>query len=182
MDKKQAAGFLGVTTRTIENYAKAGKLSVIYIAKKATYKPEELEVLKQELETPIHRSIVATANETEIELDARGLANAALTEDVAKSTKLSEIELSESFGATIPQIAELLGAIVAGQNLWRKLIWNLDEAAAASGYSRFHLRGAIALGHLRAQKIGRGWKIRPQDLEEYTNWLFGESQNHPRIG
>lgn len=138
---------------------------MIYIANKATYKLEELTALKQELETPVHRSIVAT-NESEIEF----------SKDRAVGANESEIELSESFGAIVPHIAEFVEAFIS-QNLWRKLIWNLNEAATASGYSRFHLRSAIAQGHLLAKKVGRGWKIRPQDLQCYTNWLFEEIEN-----
>ncbi len=63
MDKKQAAEFLGVTTRTIENYAKAGRISVTYTqgknGKQADYKDSELQRLKEELEMPVHRSVVA---------------------------------------------------------------------------------------------------------------------------
>ncbi|PHJ59639.1 hypothetical protein VF14_08840 [Nostoc linckia z18] len=60
--------------------------------------------------------------------------------------------------------------------LWNKLVWNLEEAAAATGYSRYRLRQAIATGNLRAQKVGRGWKVRPQDLREYTKCLFGDKE------
>ncbi|MBH8566740.1 helix-turn-helix domain-containing protein [Nostoc sp. CENA67] len=159
MDKKQAAEFLGVSTRTIENYAKEGKISVTYIpdknGKRAEYKESELQRLKEELQTPIHRSVVAP----------NGI----------------EIADSEVFGglAKLPstRIAELLEAISQAQGvalLWNKLVWDLDEAATASGYSRYRLRSAIALGALKAKKVGRGWKVRPQDLREYTNWLFGD--------
>ncbi len=57
---------------------------------------------------------------------------------------------------------------------WNSLVFSLEEAAAKSGFSKYHLRSAIAQGTLRAQKIGRGWKVRPQDLREYTNDLFSQ--------
>jgi Helix-turn-helix domain len=47
LDKKQAAEYLGVTTRTLERHAKEGKLSVRYeqsqFGEVAMFDPEELE-------------------------------------------------------------------------------------------------------------------------------------------
>ncbi|NDJ20986.1 hypothetical protein GS682_04865 [Nostoc sp. B(2019)] len=169
MDKKQAAQFLSVSTRTIENYAKEGRLSVVYLpiknGRQADYKEEELQRLKEELESPVHRSIIAT-----------------------NSPERTTSELFESL-TTLPQerVMELLEALANSQRLvmlWNKLVWNLEEAAIATGYSRFHLRQAIAAGDLRAQKVGRGWKVQPQDLREYTNWLFKDedtAQNRNRM-
>lgn len=169
MDKKQAAKFLGVSTRTIENYAKEGRISVTYVSgkngKQAEYKEDELRHLKEELETPVHRSFVAPNS--------------------------SEITPSEDFGglATAPQarLIELLEEIAAQMWVlpWNRLVFSLEEAALQSGYSKSHLRSAIALGHLKAKKVGKGWKVRPQDLERYTNWLFADRdetvQNRNRV-
>ncbi|RCJ20164.1 hypothetical protein A6S26_05430 [Nostoc sp. ATCC 43529] len=167
MDKKQAAEFLGVSTRTIENYAKEGKISVAYISgkngKQAQYNEGELKAFKEELEMPVHRSFVASSS--------------------------SEITSAEVFGGltTVPKdrVVELLEAISGAQRLallWNKLVWSLEEAAIATGYSRFHLRQAIALGDLPAKKVGKGWKVRPQDLRDYTRRLFGDTaQNRSRM-
>ncbi|MBW4675931.1 MAG: helix-turn-helix domain-containing protein [Desmonostoc geniculatum HA4340-LM1] len=180
MDKKAAAEFLGVSTRTIENYASDGKISVTYSqgrnGKQAQYREDDLRALKEELATPVHRSVVAPKFRSEEACALTSLPNS------------SEIVNSETFGglATVPptRVVELLEAISGAQRLallWNKLVWNLEEAAIATGYSRFHLRQAIALGNLPAQKIGKGWKVRPSDLQEYTNCLFaGKEQqaNH----
>ncbi|MCC5644760.1 MerR family transcriptional regulator [Nostoc sp. CHAB 5824] len=161
MDKKAAAEFLGVSTRTIENYSKEGRISVAYLpgknGKQADYREEELQTLKEDLQTPLHRSVIAPNG--------------------------SEMVSSDVFGglSTVPpgRVVELLEAISGAQRLallWNKLVWNLEEAATATGYSRFHLRQAIALGDLRGQKVGRGWKVRPSDLQSYTMRLFGDEE------
>ena len=69
MNKKEAADYLGVSTRAVERYTKQGKLSVKYEKGKtrpiATYKPDELKKLKDELETPTYQPSVVTATNTD---------------------------------------------------------------------------------------------------------------------
>jgi hypothetical protein len=177
VDKKAAAEFLGVSTRTIESYASDGKISVTYSlgknGRQAEYKEDELRALKEELATPVHRSVVAP-----------GFAQRGEPAHASSLPNGSEIAPSGVFAglATVPQaqqVVELLEEIAAQMWVlpWNRLVWNLEETAAHSGYSKFHLRSAIASGHLRARKVGRGWKIRPQDLREYTNWLFKDDED-----
>jgi excisionase family DNA binding protein len=52
-----------------------------------------------------------------------------------------------------------------------KLMLTLAEAAALSNLSRNHLRQAIKNGTLKAQKIGRGWRIKRADLDAYVSAL-----------
>lgn len=53
-----------------------------------------------------------------------------------------------------------------------KLLLTLPEAAALSNLSRAFLLKAIREGRLKAQKIGRGWRIKNSDLEIYVRDLF----------
>jgi excisionase family DNA binding protein len=53
-----------------------------------------------------------------------------------------------------------------------KLLLTLPEAAALSNLSRGFLLKAIREGKLKAQKIGRGWRIKNSDLEIYVRDLF----------
>jgi excisionase family DNA binding protein len=53
-----------------------------------------------------------------------------------------------------------------------KLLLTLPEAAALSNLSRAFLSRAIREGKLKAQKIGRGWRIKNSDLEIYVRDLF----------
>jgi excisionase family DNA binding protein len=56
-------------------------------------------------------------------------------------------------------------------DLAHKLMLTLAEAAALSNLSRNHLRQAIKTGSLKAQKIGRGWRIKRADLDAYVSAL-----------
>jgi excisionase family DNA binding protein len=49
-----------------------------------------------------------------------------------------------------------------------KLLLTLQEAQALTGLSRDTLRHAIDDGTLKAQVIGRGFKIKRADLDEYV--------------
>ncbi len=41
-------------------------------------------------------------------------------------------------------------------------------AARVSGLSANHLRGAIHDGKLKAKIVGRGWKVKPEELRTYV--------------
>jgi excisionase family DNA binding protein len=45
------------------------------------------------------------------------------------------------------------------------------EAAQLSGLSRGHLREAIDAGKLKARIIGRGWRVKRDDLDAYVKKL-----------
>ncbi|MDF5718102.1 MAG: helix-turn-helix domain-containing protein [Rhizonema sp. NSF051] len=53
-----------------------------------------------------------------------------------------------------------------------KLLLTLPEAQALTGLSREFLREAISNGTLKAAVIGRSWRIKRSDLEEYVAGLF----------
>ena len=52
-----------------------------------------------------------------------------------------------------------------------KLMLTLQEAVALTGLSQRRLREAIRAGQLKAQIIGRGWRIKRTDLEDYVRDL-----------
>jgi excisionase family DNA binding protein len=43
----------------------------------------------------------------------------------------------------------------------------LKEAAASLGTTPDNLRGAIARGAMKAQKMGRDWFVTPKEVERY---------------
>ncbi|OKH35824.1 excisionase [Calothrix sp. HK-06] len=53
-----------------------------------------------------------------------------------------------------------------------KLLLTLPEAQALTGLSREFLRDAINDGTLKAKMIGRGWRVKRSDLDEYVASLF----------
>ncbi|WP_338421878.1 helix-turn-helix domain-containing protein [Nostoc flagelliforme] len=48
----------------------------------------------------------------------------------------------------------------------------MAEAQALTGLSREFLRDAITSGDLKAKLIGKGWRVKRKDLEEYVDKLF----------
>ena len=63
MNKKEAAEYLGVSTRLVERYASQGRLKVTYVrgktGREAQFEESDLEQFKSELEQPVHRATVA---------------------------------------------------------------------------------------------------------------------------
>jgi excisionase family DNA binding protein len=56
-------------------------------------------------------------------------------------------------------------------DLAHKLTLSLVEAAQLSGLSRNHLRAAIEDKKLKARIIGRGWRVKRDDLDLYVKKL-----------
>jgi excisionase family DNA binding protein len=146
MNKKDTSEFLGVSTRLVEKYASEGRLGeVTYVrgktGKQADYDREAVEKLKQVLESPD----TAIAAKTP---DARLFA-ASLFEAMASR--------EESRGASI-RVSE-------------KLLLNVNDCRLLTGLSEQSLREAIHEGKLKAKIIGRGYKIKRADLDEFINEL-----------
>jgi excisionase family DNA binding protein len=62
-------------------------------------------------------------------------------------------------------------AMASPVRLSDKLTLSLTEAALLAGLSRGHLRLAIAEKKLKARIIGRGWRVKREDLEAYVKKL-----------
>jgi predicted transcriptional regulator len=147
MNKKQVAEFLGVSTRIVEKYASEGRLGeIVYVrgktGKQAEYNREAVENLKTILESP---DTALTVTKTP---DAR-LIVASLVEAITSR--------EESRGASV-RVSE-------------KLLLNLNDCRLLTGLSEQNLRDAIKLEKLKAKIIGRGWKIKKQDLDDFVNNL-----------
>jgi hypothetical protein len=147
MNKKQVAEFLSVSTRIVEKYASEGRLGeVIYVrgktGKQAEYNREAVENLKTILESP-DTALTATKSP-----DAR-LIVASLVEAIASR--------EESRSASV-RVSE-------------KLLLNLNDCKLLTGLSEQNLRDAIKSDRLKAKIIGRGWKVKKQDLDDFVNNL-----------
>jgi len=53
----------------------------------------------------------------------------------------------------------------------QKIMLTLPEAALLTSLSRNHLRQAIEEKKLRARIIGRGWRVKRDDLDAYVKKL-----------
>jgi predicted transcriptional regulator len=146
MNKKQVAEFLGVSTRIVEKYASEGRLGeVTYVrgktGKQAEYNREAVENLKTILDSP----------------------------DTAIATKTPDARLI---------VASLIEAITSREELRsasvrvsEKLLLNLNDCKLLTGLSEQNLRDAIKSERLKAKIIGRGWKVKKQDLDNFVSNL-----------
>jgi excisionase family DNA binding protein len=191
MTKKEACEALGISERTLDKHARAGRLSVQYVAiktgKRADFDPLEVERLKADLEaaqgavSPVYDpSQVDGAIEPQTGAIESLRAVAPLTRPMARRTNEAQFlvlapedfpALAQAFGAaTVPSGGALDAVPIAD-----RLIVDLDGAAKLSGLSRGQIREAIKAGELAARKIGRGWKIERAALDRWVKELFADT-------
>jgi excisionase family DNA binding protein len=159
MNKKDVAGRLGVSVRLVEKYASEGRLGeVIYVrgktGKQADFAEDEVERLKAELES-VDTALMVAPNRR-----AAGLAG-----------PLGQDFMQLLAAAVAQAAARNHSAPVETLSVADKLTLSLIEAALVSGLSRNHLRAAIEAKKLKARIIGRGWKIKRDDLDLYVRKL-----------
>ena len=175
MNKDEAASFLGVSVRALERYTQQGKISARYVKGKTRpvvdYDEAELRAFKERLEAELYpkRPTVEAAAEMPApgnsDNPAHGLARLGEFRGGAEAVALivhesvaAALESEREWGATAVPIAD-------------KLVLTPDEAAKLSGLSRGYLREAIGSKKLKARIIGRGWKVKREDLEAYIRKL-----------
>jgi excisionase family DNA binding protein len=146
MNKKEVSEFLGVSTRIVEKYASEGRLGeVTYIrgktGRQAEYSREAVENLKRMLESP----------------------------DTSLATKSPDARL---FAAQLVEaLANREQPRSKGIRTSEKILLNLNDCRLLTGLSDANLRDAIHESRLKAKVIGRGWKIKRQDLDEFIKNL-----------
>jgi excisionase family DNA binding protein len=157
LTKQKAAEFLGVTIRSIEAYAAKGKLTPAKA--KGTrgditvYDEQELEKLKAEREQIQY----VPRPETALAVPASAGQNA-----IVKRRDVTEfIALIESARAATPSLSDL--AV--------KPLLKLQEAQMLTGLSRQTLREAIDNGRLKTKLVGRAYRIKRIDLDEFIKKL-----------
>jgi excisionase family DNA binding protein len=174
MNKQQAADYLGVSVRAVERYTQQGKLSVHYEPGKtrpvAVYREEELRPLKSEIAANLYHQRPA--------VEKGNPANPEQAGDVGEVTALARGEgsadalaliIREVATATVGALrADAAAAVVPVAD---KLMLSLVEASQLSGLSRGHLRDAIEDKKLKARIIGRGWRVKRDDLDLYVKKL-----------
>ena len=165
MTKDEVAELLEVSTRQVERFTSAGRLSVTYergtTRKVPVYVRSDVERLKDEIENTTHARpafVPAESQQTGIAtISDRGASQlselVAILRDAADSSRQREDQ-----PASITDLAH-------------KLTLSLMEASQLSGLSRGHLRQAIEEKKLKARIIGRGWRVKRDDLEAYVKKL-----------
>jgi hypothetical protein len=146
MNKKETSEFLGVSTRLVEKYASEGRLGeVTYVrgktGKQADYDPEVVKKLKQVLESP----------------------------DTAIATKAPDARLfAASLIEAITNREEVRSASV---RVSEKLLLSVKDCRFLTGLSEQAIRDAIRDETLKARIIGRGFKVKRTDLDEFISKL-----------
>jgi len=147
MNKKEVAELLSVSTRVVEKYASEGRLGeVTYVrgktGKQAEYDRKAVEKLKRILESP--DTALTTTRSPDARLFVAQLVEAMTNREEPRS---ASIRVSE------------------------KLLLNLNDCRLLTGLSDAKLRDAIKSGKLKGKIIGRGWKVKRQDLNKFINDL-----------
>jgi excisionase family DNA binding protein len=171
MNIKEAAGYLGVSVKTLERRIALGDISVAYVpgatGKQRTFDRAELDRFKQaEAEKIIATTYVArprVAPVASVAPDSPAMLER--TGSGHNSGALMELV------AAIEQARARLPPALTVSDLSCKLTLSLVEAAQLSGLSRGHLREAIEAKKLKARIIGRGWRVKKIELEAYVRKL-----------
>jgi excisionase family DNA binding protein len=158
MNKKEVAEFLGITTRQVETHAAASRLGEVqYVrgktGKQAEYSREAVEKYKAILESP--DTAIATKT-PDARLFVAQLADALASREQANAAVIRDLFL-ESREHTRN------GAIRVSE----KILLTFADCRLLTGLSEQSLRESIKAEKLKAKKIGRGWKVKRQDLDEF---------------
>lgn len=160
LTKQQAAEALGVSTKTLEQWAQRGRLQQASWkrpgggARITVYHPADVARLRQERQPGAPAFVVPAV--------PAAAGNGRAAEPTALAAPLPPVEeiLRALVGAVVRAASEK-----SEKSENTRLFLTLDEAAEASGLPRAYLRRLIAEGKLEAIK-SRGWRIRRRDLDQ----------------
>jgi excisionase family DNA binding protein len=159
MDKESAAKFLNVSTRTLQRYTTQGKIAVTYkhgkTGAEADYDEQELRRFKEQQESITYAPAHSAAS------DGQSLALAPIQREGA----------ALAGAAAAAAILERLHLTKTGVPVESKPLLKLDEASQLTGLSRQILRDAIEAKKLKAKILGRAWRIKREDLDQFLKKL-----------
>jgi hypothetical protein len=166
MNKKEAAEFLGVSTRLIERYASQGRLKVTYVrgktGRESSFDQSDLESLKGELEAPAHKATIAPNTPA---LETVGALVPAVREQQNRlMNALESIARNQPNGQNRADVA-----------IESKPLLKLKEAQALTGLGREVLIEAIEGGKLQVAKRNNPrapYRIKRSALDAYIEKSF----------
>ena len=180
LDKKQAAEYLQVTTRSLERYTNEGRISVRYEQSPngeiAMFDPEELKKFKTDKQTS---RIKPTVEPDRPQHDRPSNPQSQITRSSQPQTEpynppqevnFGLATLIAPLGALFNNLTKAIdnhGSRVTTTELRSKLLLTLNEAQLVTGLSRDSLMEAIDNGELPSKIIGKARRIKTQDLERY---------------
>ena len=161
MNKKEASEFLGISIRQVENYASQNKLSVKKEKGKtgdiSVYDERELKQLKAELDSkraPRPSVVIESSESTELVR--------------ASDSRLSDVSKFAEVFVQMQAASRKAERMVAVEN---KPLLKLAEAAALTGLARGILKKAIDSEELKGRIIGRAYRIKRTDLDDFVKNL-----------
>jgi excisionase family DNA binding protein len=190
MNKKETAVYLKLSEKTVERYKASGKLSARLrrvvggdgkTRKVLDFEQPDVERLRRELSGDIVYPNLTdgqpqTNATTDTDIQTGTDRGSATNTDIsrigqtptdtgiqAQTTNPLEI-ISARFENVIEKNLEVLRA-------GGKLLLDLKDCRLLTGLSDATLRAAIHSGELAGRKIGRGWKVKRQDLDRFINDL-----------
>jgi excisionase family DNA binding protein len=157
MNREEAAQELGISVRSLQRAVKRGALQVKYRRgqsgkHEAVFDPEQVASFKEEMEreiVPEPAPIASTSDTALTRIDAPEARNA-LIQLLERANKLDKA----------PPVA-----------IENKPLLKLNEASILTGLSRQILKNAIDNKKLKAQILGKAWRIKKSDLETFIQKL-----------
>ncbi len=164
-----------MSEKSVSRYIAQGRLPDRRVKGALDVEPADVERLKAELETPVVTDAPANAPETAIE--RAPVAPRLLVPQRRQKAPETALSLEALAGAVLAIADKMDKAGRDEPSVAEKLLLSIDEAAMMSSVSSAQIRLAIRQERLPARRIGRGFKIRPDDLKAWTNSFFKEPIN-----
>jgi len=171
MNKKQAAEFLGVSVRALERYVQQGKLTVRYEKGKtrptANFDQTELEAFKAQLNQPTIKPAIESRQ------TSTNFNNGTHTTDIqpVNVADFDELTVVDRLAGMVEMLINR-GDKKPAVPIESKILLTLDEAQAMTGLSKGYLREAIEQEKLNAKVIGKSWRVKRSDLDNFIENLF----------
>ena len=199
MDKNEASKYLGISTRMIERYEKEGKLSTRTIrvgrTRKNIYDETELSQLKSELNAVRVRPKIEqsdTGRSRSMIVNRDTLTHSAPNRNEMQVLAVREVAFIEALKTNTDQVSELISLIKEERQakpkrvhrakpldtINLKLTLSFTEAAALAGVPTKIIKELVSDGNLVAVKVGRGYRVHRNQLDNYFKNLFmGDTLN-----
>lgn len=163
----EAAARLGMSVRTVQRKLDAGELqAVMRLGKRAVLLPGDL---------PLEGVVTDGATDDTAAVLSRGVTRGESNglNLVARRDKV-EMQPAPSALEVLSRLADAIEkpAQTTVQEIGAKLLLSLDDCRILTGLSRATLRAAIEAGELKAGRVGRAFRVRPDDLRKFLDGLF----------
>jgi len=182
MNKKEAAEFLDVSEKTVERYKSSGKLSARLTRIVGTdgksrqvldFRDTELQRLKQELSGEIIFPVVTDRHgqtKTQTDTDRQTQIDKVNAEN-RESLMLGQTQTVSIISTIFERLETVFDKQMQSSDRAQKLMLSIDEASAVSGLPKSYIRRSIKDRILKAKIIGRSWKIKRTDLDNFVEIL-----------